>query len=105
MTCNTNQICKACSLGCHHKHEIEFQDHAEKKLKSKCNESKCFIQAPENETNQKAIQKTENEVDHRPNTSHKKCTRSWVYHKNVFLVIAWKYKSLFNMRYFDILIV
>ena len=85
MTCNTNRICKACSIGCHHEHEIHRNGWAKKNEKCKCSKTKCLIQALENETDQKAIQKTENEVDHQSNTSNKKCIISWVYHKNVFL--------------------
>ena len=62
MTCNTNQICQACSLGCHHEHEIGGDGWAKKNEKCKCRKTKCLIQNPENASNQNTIQKTENEV-------------------------------------------
>ena len=49
-TCETNQICKACSIGCHQEHQTEFKGKV-KNENEKCNciKTKCLIQKKENE--------------------------------------------------------
>merc|ERR1712136_382929 len=45
VTCKTNQICVACSIGCHHEHQTEYKGIVEnKKEKCNCIKTICSIQ-------------------------------------------------------------
>jgi len=50
VTCKTSEICFACSIGCHHEHQTEYEenDYGENE-KCNCLKTKCLIQKKGNE--------------------------------------------------------
>ena len=45
LSCDTKQICYACSIACHQEHETKYETHAkDNDVKCNCIKSSCFIQ-------------------------------------------------------------